>query len=124
MQCRTGERSQDLHLNPLDICADPHACPVKSSTIKLATVVVQAGVGRPTGTLTLLDVTRGDDDRVTLGVSSRNGSWGCATLLFETTLPEGEGKTRSALRVAASREPTLRSVTQDGRQDEGAPTGR
>ena len=114
VQSRTGRRFAGPPPQPTRHLRRPSCVSVNSSTIKLATLVVHAGVGRPTGTLTLLDVTRGDDDRVTLGVSSRNGSWGCTTLLFETTLPEGEGKTRSALRVAASKKATPRSVTQDG----------
>ena len=86
-----------------------------------ATLVVQDGAGSLTGTLTVLGLTRGADDRATLRVPFGAGAWDGTTLTFETTLPDGEGKARWALRVTAPGKATLAPVTDDGRQVEDGP---
>jgi hypothetical protein len=67
----------------------------------------RASSSTTTGTLILLGMTRGDDDRTTLRVPFRDGAWDGTTLSFETVLPDGEGTTRWALRVTAPGKATL-----------------
>jgi hypothetical protein len=86
-----------------------------------ATLVVQDGAGRLTGTLTLLGMTRGDDDRATLRVPFRDAVWDGTRLSFEIVLPDGEGTARWALRVTAPGKATLGLLTDDGRPQEGGP---
>jgi hypothetical protein len=86
-----------------------------------ATLVVQDGAGRLTGTLVLLGMTRGDDDRATLRVPFRDGTWDGRALSFETELPDAEGKVRWVLRTTAPGKATLGPVSADGRQEEGGP---
>jgi hypothetical protein len=86
-----------------------------------ATLAVQDGAGRLTGTLILLGMTRGDDDRATLHVPFRDGAWDGTTLSFETVLPDGEGTARWALRVTAPGKATLGPLADDGRPEEGGP---
>jgi hypothetical protein len=80
-----------------------------------ATLVVKDGAGSLTGTLTLLGMTRGDDDRATVRVPFRDGAWDGTTLSFETVLPDGEGKARWTLRLTAAGKATLGPVTDDGK---------
>jgi hypothetical protein len=86
-----------------------------------ATLVVRDGAGRLTGTLVLLGMTRGDDERATLRVPFRDGAWDGTALSFETELPDGEGKSRWVLRVTAPGKATLGPVSADGREEEGGP---
>jgi len=85
------------------------------------TLEVQDDTGGLTGTLTLLGMTRGDDDRTTVRVPFRQAAWDGTTLSFETELPDGEGKAGWALRVTAPGKATLGPVTADGHPEEGAP---
>ena len=87
-----------------------------------ATLVVRDGAGRLTGTLVLLGMTRGDDDRTTLRVPFRDGAWDGTALSFETELPDGEEKVRWVLRVTARGKATLGPVSADGRPEEGGPS--
>ena len=66
-----------------------------------ATLVVGESAGDLSGTLVLLGLTRGDDDRATLRVPFRGGTWDGTTLAFQTELPDGEGTARWTLRVTA-----------------------
>jgi hypothetical protein len=86
-----------------------------------ATLVVRDDAGRLIGTLILLGMTRGDDDRTTLRVPFRDGAWDGTTLSFETVLPDGEGTTRWALRVTAPGKATLGPLADDGRPEEDRP---
>jgi hypothetical protein len=87
-----------------------------------ATLAVQDGAGRLTGTLTLLGLTNGDDDRAALQVPFREAAWDGTTLSFETVLPDGEPTTRWTLRVTAPDKGTLGPLADDGRPEEGGPT--
>ena len=86
-----------------------------------ATLVVEDGTGRLTGVLTLLGLTRGDDDRATLRVPFRDAAWDGTTLSFEAALPDGDEKARWTLRVTAPGKATLGPVKDDGGQIEGGP---
>jgi len=86
-----------------------------------ATVTVQDEGGALNGSLTLLGMTRGADDRATLRVTFRAGSWDGATLLFDTELPDNEGKARWALRLIPPGKVTLAPVSPEGRPIEDGP---
>jgi hypothetical protein len=86
-----------------------------------ATVVVQEDGGTLAGSLTLLGMTRGADDRATLHVPFRGAAWDGTILSFETTLPDNEGKARWALRITAAGQATLRPTTDDGKPIEDGP---
>ena len=86
-----------------------------------ATLVVQDGAGSLTGTLTLLGMTRGNDNRATVRVPFRDGAWDGTSLSFVTELPDGEGKARWTLRVTAPGKATLGPLTDDGKPIEDGP---
>jgi hypothetical protein len=86
-----------------------------------ATVVVQEDGGALAGSLTLLGMTRGADDRATLRVPFRDAVWDGSTLTFETALPDNEGTARWALRIMATGKATLRPTTDDGKPVEDGP---
>jgi hypothetical protein len=87
-----------------------------------ATVVVQLDGGALAGSLTLLGMTQGADDRATVRVAFRGATWDGTTLSFDTTLPGNEGKARWALRITATGNATLRPTTEDGQPVEDGPT--
>jgi hypothetical protein len=86
-----------------------------------AAVVVREEAGTLAGTLTLLGMTRGADDRATLRVTFRGAKWDGVTLGFETELGS-EGRTRWALRLTPAGDATLRPTTDDGKPIEDGPT--
>ena len=88
-----------------------------------ATVVVREEDGTLAGSLTLLGMTRGGDDRVTLRVPFRHAEWDGTTLTFDTALGD-EGTTRWALVVTPVRDAMLRPMTEEGKVVETRRHGR
>jgi hypothetical protein len=86
-----------------------------------ATVVVHEEDGTLAGTLTLLGMTEGADDRATLRVPFRVAGWDGTTFTFDTALGN-EGTTRWVLVVTPAGDATLRPTTEEGKAVEDAPT--
>ena len=86
-----------------------------------ATVVVRDEDGTLAGSLTLLGMTQGGDDRATLRVPFRHAGWDGTTLTFDTALGD-EGTTRWALVVKPVGDAMLRPTTEEGKVVEDAPT--
>ena len=86
-----------------------------------ATVVVQEDAGTLAGSLTLLGLTNGADDRATLRVPFRGAQWDGTTLTFETVLPD-EGTSRWTLRLLATGRATLALTAEDGKPIEQGPS--
>jgi hypothetical protein len=87
-----------------------------------ATLIVREDGALLAGSLTLLGMTRGGDDRATIRLPIREARWTGTTLAFETVLPDNEGKSAWVLRVPAAGEATLQPVGEDGNPIEDAPT--
>lgn len=86
-----------------------------------ATVVLRDDSGTLSGSLTMLGMTRGADDRATLRVPFRDAAWDGTTLTFETVLPDNEGKSRWALRLTAAGQATLFPTADNGKPIEDGP---
>jgi hypothetical protein len=86
-----------------------------------ATVVVHNDAATLAGSLTLLGITRGADDRATLKVPFRGAVWDGTTLTFETALPDNEGASRWTLRLLPAGTATLFPIGDDGKPVEDGP---
>jgi hypothetical protein len=87
-----------------------------------ATLVVREDGRLLAGSLTLLGMTRGGDERATVRMPFREGKWNGTNLAFETALPDDEGKARWVFRVTALGKGTLQATTEDGQRDADGPS--